>query len=335
MRIRTTVIAAVILLLLTSTGAWAQGSGVVEGQVLNGSADNAPVAGLPVTLWVYTTEEAQDSFETITDSEGQFLFEDIETEGRAYTLEAQYQGVSYESEVVAFAPGDDVLSQSLIVYEPTTSSELISVERGHLIVVLEPGTIYVQEVQVFSNAGNMAYVGASGEEGSATLSFPLPEGASALQLVEGLRECCVVETDEGFASTRPLLPGSTQLVFSYQLRHDSSTYDFSREIAYPVASLDVLITDVGAEVAAPGLTSTEPLSLQGKDYLHLTAQNLTPLDDVILHFTNLPTGAMPEAPTDPVTIPSLLVWSVLGVITLGVFLALAYPFFESSREEQK
>lgn len=334
MRIRTTVIAAIILLLVTTTGAWAQGPGVVEGQVLNGSADSAPVAGLPVTLWIYTTEETEDSLKTITDSEGRFRFEDIATEGRAYTLEAQYQGVTYESEVVAFAQGDNVLSQSLIVYEPTTSSELISVERGHLIVVLQPGTIYVQEVQVFSNAGSMAYVGASGEEGSTTLSFPLPEDASELQLVEGLRECCVVETGEGFASTRPLLPGSTQLVFSYQLRHDSSTYDFLREIAYPVTSLDVLITDVGAEVTAPGLTPAEPLSLQGKDYLHLTAENLTPADDVVLRFTNLPTGAMPEPPTSPTAMPSLLVWSVLGAIALVVFLALAYPFLESSREEQ-
>jgi hypothetical protein len=180
----------------------------------------------------------------------------------------------------------------------------------------------------------MAYVGASGEEGSATVSFPLPEGASELQLVEGLRECCVVETGEGFASIRPLLPGSTQLVFSYQLRHESSTYDLSRDIPYPVGSLDVLITDVGAEVTAPGLTLSEPLSLQGKNYLHLTAQNLTPADDVVLRFANLPTEAVPEPPASPATIPSLLVWSVLGVITLGVFLALTYPFLESSRGEQ-
>jgi hypothetical protein len=334
MRISPIIITAILLLLATSTGAWAQGSGVVEGQVLNGSADGAPVAGLPVTLWIFTTEQAEESLETITDAEGRFRFEGIETEGHVYRLEAEYETVRYESEVVAFAPGDDVLSQSLIVYEPTTSSDLISVERGHLIVVLEPGTIYVQEVQVFSNAGNMAYVGASGEEGSATVSFPLPVGASELELVEGLRECCVVETGDGFASTRPLLPGSTQMVFSYQLRHETTTYDFLRGIAYPVGSLDVLITDVRAEVTSPGLTPTEPLSLQGTSYLHLTAQNLTPADDVVLRFANLPTEAMPETPGSPATIPSLLVWSVLGAIALVIFLALAYPFLESSREEQ-
>jgi hypothetical protein len=334
MRIRMTIVAAILLLLATTTGAWAQGSGVIEGQVLNDSLDNAPVAGARVTLWAFVTEEAESSLETTADGSGQFRFEGLQTEERAYRLEVEYKGVRYESDLLAFPPGEDFLSVPLSVYESTTSSADISIERAHLIVAFELGTIFVREVQIFSNAGELTYVGPTGQEGEVTVDFPLPQGASAVELADGFMECCVVETDTGFASTYPLIPGSTQFVLSYSLRHESTTYDLVREITHPTSSFDVLVADVGVQVTAPGLTQGEPLSIQGGDYLHLAARSLTPTDEVVLHFTNLPTEAMPQPSAPPGAAPPLLTWSVVGVIALGVFLALVYPFLGTSREER-
>ena len=61
---------------------------------------------------------------------------------------------------------------------------------------------------------------------------------------------------------------------------------------------------------------------------------MSPADEVVLRFANLPTEGMPEPSAPPATVPPVLTWSVLGVIALGVFLALVYPFLESSREER-
>ena len=334
MRIRITIITAILLLLATTTGAWAQGSGVIEGQVVNGSLQSAPVEGALVTLWALVKDEAESSLETTADGSGQFRFEGLQTEERAYRLEVEYKGVLYESDVVAFPPGEDFLSVPLSVYESTTSSADISVERAHFIVAFEPGIIYVREVQIFSNGGNLTYVGPTGQEGEVTADFPLPQGASAVELADGFMGCCTAETDTGFASTYPLVPGSTQFVLSYSLSHDSTTYDLVREIAHPTSSFDVLVADVGVEVIAPGLTQAEPLSIQGGNYLHLAARSLSPADEVVLHFSNLPTEAVPEPSAPPATAPPLVTWSVLGVIALGVLLALVYPFLETSREEQ-
>jgi hypothetical protein len=332
MRIRMTIVTAILLLLATTTSVWAQGSGVIEGQVLNDSLDSVPVEGAPVTLLVFVTDEAESSLETTADASGRFRFEGLETEDRVYRLESEYKGVRYESDVVAFPSGEDFVSVPLSVYESTTSSADISVERAHFIVAFEPGTIYVREVQIFSNAGELTYIGPTGQEGEVTVDFPLPQGASAVELADGFMECCVVETDTGFASTYPLIPGSTQFVLSYSLHHESTTYDLVREIAHPTSSFDVLVADVGVQVTAPGLTQGEPLSIQGGDYLHLAGRSLTPTDEVVLYFTNLPTEAMPQPSAPPAAAPPLLTWSVVGVIALGVFLALVYPFLETSRE---
>jgi hypothetical protein len=333
MRIRLTILTAILLLLTTTTGAWAQGSGVIEGQVFDGTSDGGPLEGLPVTLWALAGPGPETSFETTTDEEGKFRFEGLETQGYAYQFEVEYVGVQYGSEVVAFREGENLISIPFTVYESTTSDEDLSVERAHLIVSFEPGTIRVQEVQIFFNAGNKTYVGPTGEEGEATAHFTLPQGASELQLMDGLMECCVVETETGFASTRPIFPGAKQFVFTYELQHESPTDDLALDVAYPTSSLDVLVADVGVEVTAPGLVEGEPLSLEGGDYLHLTGQGLAPVDEVLLHFTNLPMEAAPEPPASPTMASPLLTWVVLGGVILGVFFVLAYPFFRATQGE--
>ena len=164
------------------------------------------------------------------------------------------------------------------------------------------------------------------------MHFPLPQGASAVQLIEGLMECCEVETGTGVASTQPIFPGSKQFVFSYELRHESASDRLSLGIPYPTRSLDVFIAEAGVQVTAPGLVEGEGLALEGGDYLHLTAQNLTPTDEVLLHFTNLPVGAAAEPPASSTMASPLLTWAVLGAALLGVIIALAYPFLKTSRE---
>ncbi len=333
MRVRMSILTAVLLLVAASTGTWAQGSGVLEGQVVNASLDSAPVPGAQVTLWTSAMDQTESSLETTADASGQFHFEGLQTEGRAYQLEVEYNGVLYRSDVVSFPSGEDSLSVPLRVYESTTSSADISVERAHLIVAFESGTIYVREVQVFFNAGDLTYVGPTGQEGEVTLRFPLPEDASGIELWDGFMDCCVVRTDSGLASTYPVVPGSTQFVLSYSLPGDSATYDLVKGIAHPTASLDVLVSDVGVEVTGSGLTEGEPLSIQGGNYLHLAAENLTAGDVVVLHFANLPGEEMSQPSAPQATVSPLVTWSALGIIALGVMLALIYPFLERRSEE--
>ena len=331
MRNRLAVFVAILLLLPgVVKSAWAQGSGVIDGQVVDGSGDGAPLEGLPMTLSAFAGPEAESSFETTTDEEGRFRFEGLETEGYAYQFEVEYAGVQYPSKVMAFPQGENLISVPFTVFEATTSDENLSVQRAHVIFDFEPGTIRVQEVQIFFNAGNATYVGPTGEEGETTVQFAMPEGATAVQLVEGLMECCVVETDTGLASTLPVFPGVKQFVFTYELHPHARAYDLTRHIVYPTQSLDVLVADVGVEVTADGLTGGETLSLQGGDYLHLAGENLSAGEHIALHFANLPLTSAPSQPTADGT--PLFAWIVMGVIIAGTGAYLAYPFLRRSKE---
>ena len=49
----------------------AQGEGVLEGQVVNGTADGAPIgSGVPVALHVLQGDNTMDTLETMTDAAG-------------------------------------------------------------------------------------------------------------------------------------------------------------------------------------------------------------------------------------------------------------------------
>jgi hypothetical protein len=332
MRYRLTFFVAILLLLPSAVrSVQALGSGVIEGQVSDGSGEGAPLQGLPVTLSIFAGQDVESDLETTTDAEGRFRFEDLETEGHAYQFVVDYVGVRYGSEVLAFADGQDHISVPFTVFEATTSDEELSVERAHVILDFEPGIIKVQEVQILSNAGKTTYVGRTGEEGEATVQFSLPEGATAVQLVEGLKDCCVIETDTGLASTLPVYPGMAQFVFTYELHPHARTYDLTRHTAYRTQSLDVLVADVAVHVTADGLSGgEETLSLQSGDYVHLAGENLAAGGDIALHFANLPVETTPTQPTGDET--PFYVWIVMGVIISGTAAYLAYPFLSRSKE---
>jgi len=289
------------------------------------------MATVPVTLWTVDAQEQKVLLEETTNGEGRFRFQGLDREAYSYQLQVVYQGVSYWSDVVAFSQGEDLLSVPVTVYETTTSDADLWVERAHLILDFRTGTIRVQELQIFFNGGNRTYVG-SGDASAHTTHFSLPQGAAELQLTEGLMACCIERTEGGFAYTRPILPGQKEFFFSYELPYRSADYTLSKEIPYPIRYLNVLIADIGVEVTGPGLIAQEPVSLQERRYQHLSAQDLSPGDDLTLHLASLPLGSRPSEPSTAGS--TVLVRVVIGLGTLAALLVLGYPFLKKRRGEE-
>ena len=93
------VLLALVMLLVLTAASQAQGIGVLEGQVVNGTAGAPEVgAGVPVLLHVYQADIKVDSLETTTDAGGIFRFEELDTDaGSEYRPEVIYLDVSYSS----------------------------------------------------------------------------------------------------------------------------------------------------------------------------------------------------------------------------------------------
>ncbi len=332
----------VLVFCLAPVHALAQGQGVIEGQVVNGTANGGSVEGLTVTLRVFASMEEQPSQMATTDAEGRFRFDDLSTEAdHSYVLLLNYGGVDYGSDLLTFSEGEMTLSVPLQVYEPIESDEAISIERAHIFVDFEEGNLLVGELYFFSNGSDRIYIGAEevaeGQNGATglrgTLSLSLPTGATGLAVDGGELGQRFFETDEGFVDTWFLPPGqsSGQLMFRYALPYDPSGYDLVRDISYPLKALNVLVADVGVDVTSDQLIPEGTRGMQGQSYLNLSGQNLSKGERLTLHFSGSPdddlVGEREAVPVQPSQTGnrSLLHWAALGLAVLAVGFALGYP----------
>jgi hypothetical protein len=348
---------AIILVLvfcLAPVHVLAQGQGVIEGQVVSGTASGGSLEGLTVTLHVFAGMEEQAPQTATTDAEGQFRFEGLSTGAdHGYTVFLNYGGVDYSGDLLTFSEGETTLSVSIKVYEPIESDEVIGIERAHIFVDFQEGSLLVGELYFFSNDSDRIYIGAEevaeGQNGATvlrgTLRLSLPTGAKGLAVDGGELGQRFFETDEGFVDTWFLPPGqsSGQLMFSYSLPYDPSGYDLIRDISYPLKAFNVLVADVGVDVTSDQLIPEGSRGVQGQSYLNLSGQNLSKGDRLTVHFSGSPDNelvrereVMPAQPSQTQAgDQSLLRWAALVLVVLVVGFALGYPLLRRQPKEQR
>jgi hypothetical protein len=280
---------AMLLWLVTTPAVLAQGEGIIEGQVTNGTAGAPPesVAGLEVTLYEVADGAAELMATTTSDGDGWFRFESLATEpDRSYRFQLEYEGIVYGA-VSGFPADETLLRVAATVYEITASDSNIAVDRQHVIVDFAAGGALFQELYIFNNTGDKIYVG---EEGT-TLRFSLPDGATDVTFSDAETAAHFVETDGGLASVRPVMPGQGEVMYSYDLPYDGTALTVSRRVLYPTSSVDLLVANTGVQAESPQMVYQ---GLSGGDetaYLHFSAEDL-PGDAVVeLRLSGSPQGA--------------------------------------------
>jgi hypothetical protein len=280
---------AVLLCLVTTPGVLAQGEGIIEGQVTNGTAGAPPesVAGLEVTLYEVADGAAEQVATTTSDGEGWFRFEGLATEpDRSYRFQLEYEGIVYGA-VSGFPADDTLLHVAATVYETTASDSNVAVDRHHVIVDFAAGGALFQELYIFNNTGDKIYVG---EEGT-TLRFSLPDGAAEVTFSDAETAAHFVETDGGLALVRPVMPGQGQVMCSYDLPYDGTALTVSRRVIYPTRSMDLLVANTGGHAESPQMVYQGLSGGEETAYLHFSAKDL-PGDAVVeLRLSGSPQGA--------------------------------------------
>ncbi len=288
---------ALVLFICLSPAAYAQG-GVVEGQVVNGTAGMAAVQGdLPVRLYIYSGYALKETRQATTDAQGAFRFEGVPTgSGWAAIASVEYAGVEYEGTLLDLSTGTD-FNSDLTVYETTTDSSALAVDRSHLIIEMGVGQLEVTELVILANSGDRTYVGSEEVVPNrlATARLALPTGATDVSFSSEQLASAMVRTGEGFVDTRPVVPGQQQYVLSYALPCEGSSYNLVKPIVYPTAAIDVLVDAPRAEVNARALVRLGTREAEGRSYQHLGGSDLAAGADVTIRFSGLGTPSTAQA----------------------------------------
>ncbi len=280
-----------ILSLSASALAAEPGRGIIEGQVINETEGGSSVADTDVTLKTYLNEAELGPTTTKTDGEGHFVFDGLSTEsGYSYQVILTFQEAEYYSEWLTFNEGETSKSVEVIVYDATTSDEAIKVIMSHTVIYIEEGSLWVEEYSLFVNEADRTYIGSKeiAEGTRETLRFSLPTEATELQPGSGLMECCIYSREDGFVDTMPVLPGSKEVIYAYQVNYSSGAYTFSRRVNYSTANYNLLVQGEGTKVANDQLTTEEPLDIEGTLFQHVSGSELVPGGTLEISISGLP-----------------------------------------------
>ena len=268
------------------------GKGVVTGVVTNGTPGGGSVAGLTVTLHSFEGGTEGESKTTVTDDQGRFRFEGVNTEpDLSYAVVVNYKDLPYASEILAFPDEATDLDLPVEVYETTEDGSGVHIERAHFIIDFEQNNLLIGELYFFSNDKDRTFVGTKNEAGqTVVLRLTLPQGATNLDIDGGILGERFIPTANGFADTLPIPPGqgSRQVLFRYNLPYSTSSLRLLREINYDVANVNLLIADKGVEVTSPQALLQGTRGTQDTTYLNYVGSNLQAGQFLELNFARLP-----------------------------------------------
>lgn len=319
----------------------AQAGGILEGQVVNGTAGAPEVGeGIPVLLYVYQGDTETSTLETTTGAEGRFRFDGLDTDPNLeYWPEASYLDVQYTvTAPLQFEDGQSSLTATLPVYETTNDDAAISISSVHSIVESFGEALRITEIHLLSNAGDRTYVGGSDEQNQGTTAFvPLPDTAVGLSFGDGTPGR-FVEVEGGLSDTAPVPPGSetSMIFFSYHLLVLEDTIPLERSYAYPVANLNMLVAQPGLSLRSDQLESMGTQLFQDRQYELFVAENLeaeTPLRLEFIQEADVSAGAAPggmspsggqEATGSPRGNQGVLLWIGFGLTGLAIVGAIVY-----------
>ena len=283
-------VAVMALLLALPVKAAESGGGAIEGLLVNGTAGGSSVAGREVTLKVFAENVETSSTTTVTDGEGRFVFGDLFIEsGRDYVITVVFQGAEYYRRLV-FEEGETGRSIDLVVYDSTTSAEAVRIAIAHTVIYLEQDSLLVKEYALVVNESDRTYIGLENSAvlgGREILRFSLPEGAFELRPTLGMMEYCIFATNDGFLHTAPVLPGSTEMAYSYWVGPESDGYTFTRDCYYPTDEYALLVQGDTIQLEADGLTEEEPLEINDIRFAHFAGTELLPGDSVSVRMSDL------------------------------------------------
>ena len=276
----------------------ASSSIVISGKIVHAAGKTLP-PGLKVMLQLYENMKPVTEAETETQTDGSFAFPQVErVSGQFLVVSAVYQDMQFFSDVVPVAdlPKGEAVNLPVTVYDTTTDTSALSVERAHVFLNFEePGKLQVVEML---NINNPHPVVVTAKEGQAVLQYKLPPGAGSLQFQDGVLGERYLQTEDGFGDTAsiPPAPNPHQILFAYEVPYENNKTTLQITFPLPVQSLLLAAPVNGVRIKSDQLNDGGQRDVQGMQIQLYQSGSLTasqPLDIAISGWPSSSSSILP------------------------------------------
>jgi hypothetical protein len=227
----------------------------------------------------------------VTGPDGSYTFkgQDMNQKGVYYSL-VKYKGVDYTSiphrfKEDEFAP----VVLDLNVFEPTEKDDDISVKMHHVLIDKDGDLLGVKELLEVENRGNKVYVGwREAEPGKKeTMRISLPDGASDVKFLQSTTGWRVVQVKDGFLYTLPIMPGVSQLQFSYTIDTKGEDFKFLKTLNIKTDKFWIIYPDGTFQVSSDQLKFAGPMEEKDQKYYTLSGQDFPRGFQITANFTKI------------------------------------------------
>ena len=336
--LRFTFHAITALLLIAWSPAPQSSAMTVIGQVTNGTAESATPPDLPVTLHIFTDMEETEVHTTTLSTEGTFAFEGLALEG-GETLVARtvYQDVAYTSDFATLEAGQQEVSLPITIYETTEEPDAIAIAQLHIFVNGMEEWVQIGVYSLVNNSGDRAYVGQVDPalDERTTLSFTLPEKTESLRFDGAGLGQRFLEQEQGFADTRPILPGDTTLEvsYSYELPYEPNM-QVEQNFGVTIQSIVMVVPGGSLVLEGDGITPQGTIDTQMGASLSYAAGPLAADEPLAFSVALAPEGMLESEGSGgqgsmPPTAPSSGSGIMMGIVALAAAAVLIYLMWQT------
>lgn len=279
----------VSLWLLTAFPAYAQSPGtLISGRLVNGTNEGARPSGLTIALHTFAGGQISAPITTKTDALGFFVFESVRTDVDSYLLTVAYQSVPYSVELL---PTNALTDLVLPVYETTNSLDDISLSSSSILIIGADKTtrkIAVMELAQVVNASDRTFVPNQASGGMGFLRFPMPDGATDLQVEADMPQGQAIQVDKGFGVTAPVPPGSYGVAYSYSVPYSGDRYELARTFLMGTKQFRALVPESLGKVTGTGVVMTGETAVGGMAFWMLQAVDIPAGGAISISIKGLP-----------------------------------------------
>jgi len=226
----------------------------VEGVVVNGTPGADKPAGISVALHTNKLDEGVNLVQTITGNDGSFRFTDVEVINEAlYGISVIYKEATYVVGINLALVSEPI---EIVVYESTSSDEVISISKASLLFTnadIAARRVSVMEMVTLRNGSSLTYT--PGDGPMELLRFGLPVGSDQLAVDTSLEQADWVQVDRGFALLASVPPGDHEIMYSYRIPYSEDSISFAKKWRYGAADLRLVVPgglfDVTTDLGIP------------------------------------------------------------------------------------
>ncbi|MFZ1399741.1 MAG: hypothetical protein WAS33_22745, partial [Candidatus Promineifilaceae bacterium] len=259
-----------------------------------------------------------------------------------YAVMLTVDNVLYFSDPTPLPAEASTLSLQVPIYDKTSSTAAVQVERQHIFFDAAQGGLLVGEIYILSNLGDRTIAGSNGEDALlAPLQFALPEAAANVTF-EGDENGRYLRTPGGFVDTSPLRPGegTGQVVVRYVLPYEDGMV-YNLEPNWPTNGINLLVPEgIGISLAGEELVEEGSRDMgDGRQMAVYSYGGIQPDETVSLSLTgelavtaiSSPPLELSETPAPaPIRKELAVAGGVLGLLLVGVGI---WWYFRSDAEE--